>query len=87
MGCPRHLQWIPVKEESVALSLQGFKRKETEKRRGLAAFRLLLLLARALSLLGLVVFEMLFTRFLFNRNDVMWMKFSVMVSVFSFFSF
>ena len=33
MGCPRHLQWSPVKGKSVALSLLGFKRKETEKRR------------------------------------------------------
>ena len=86
MGCPRHLQWSPVKGESVALSSQGFKRKETEKRRYPAAFRLLLL-PRELSLLGLVVLEMLFLGFLFNQNDVMWMKFSVMVVVFSFFAF
>ena len=86
MGCPRHLQWSPIKEESVALSLQRLKRKKTKKRRGSAAFRLLLL-AQALSLLGLVILEMLFAGFLFNLNDVMWMKFSVMVFVFSFFTF
>ena len=38
MGCPRHLQWSPVKEESVALSSQGFKRKETDKRKGVCSF-------------------------------------------------
>ena len=86
MSSPRHLQWSPVKGESVALSSQGFKREETEKRSSHAAF-CLLLLPRELSLLGLVVLVMLFVGFLFDRNDVMWMKFSVMVVVFSFFAF
>ena len=86
MCCPRHLQWSSVKEESINLSSQGFKRKETKKRRGSTAF-CFLLLPQALSLLGLVVLEMLFVGFLFDWNDVMWMKFSVMVFVFSFFTF
>ena len=58
MGYPRHLQWSRVKEESVALSSQGFKEKR-EKRRSSVVFRFLLL-SWALSLLGLVIFEMLF---------------------------
>ena len=61
MGGPRHLQWSPVKEESVALSSQGFKRK-SEKRRSSVVFRFLLL-PWALSLLGLVILEMLLASF------------------------
>ena len=61
MGCARHLQWSPVKEESVALSSQGFKGKR-EKRRSYVVFRFLLL-SLALSLLGLVILEMLFASF------------------------
>ena len=61
MGCPRHLQWSPVKEESVALSSQGFKRKR-EKRRSFVVF-CFLLLPWALSLLGLVILEMLLGSF------------------------
>ena len=54
MGCPRHLKWSPVKGESgLSLSLLGFKRKETEKRRTSSAFRLLLL-PQTFSLIGLV---------------------------------
>ena len=70
MGCLRHLYWSPVKEESVALSSQGFKMKEIEKRRASSVFRFLLL-PRAHSLLGLVILEMLFAGFLLDRKDVM----------------
>ena len=48
MGCPRHLQWSPVKEESLALSSQGFKGKR-EKRRSSVVFHFLLLLPWELS--------------------------------------
>ena len=61
MGYPRHLQWSRVKEESVALSSQGFKEKR-EKRRSSVVFRFLLL-SWALSLLGLVILEMLLASF------------------------
>ena len=61
MGCPKHLQWSPVKEESVALSSEGVKEKR-EKRRSSVVFRFLLL-SWALSLLGLVILEMLFACF------------------------
>ena len=61
MGYPKHLQWSPVKEESVALSSQGFKGKR-EKRRSSVVFRFLLL-SWALSLLGLVILEMLLASF------------------------
>ena len=61
MGCPRHLQWSRVKEESVALSSQGFKEKR-EKRGSFVVFHFLLL-SWALSLVGLVIFEMLFACF------------------------
>ena len=31
MGCPKHLQWSPVKGELGLSLLAGFKRKEIEK--------------------------------------------------------
>ena len=34
MGCPRHLYWSPVKEESTSLSSQRFNMKDIEKSRG-----------------------------------------------------
>ena len=38
MGCRRHFYWSPIKEESVSLSLEGFKRRIVSVGGGSLAF-------------------------------------------------
>ena len=52
MGCPRHLKWSPVKGESGALSPRWGLKGKRQRKGGLSSFFRLLLLPRALSLLG-----------------------------------
>ena len=92
MGCPRHLQWSPIKEESVAEELVepsqgisprgGLKGKRQGEKRGSAfsspSSSSNLLSPRVRHL------QMLFVGFLFDRNDGMWMTLNVIVVVFSF---
>ena len=66
MGCPRHLEGSPVKEESVAAESVEYSQCISPRRglkgRGAAAFRLLL--PQTFSLLGLVVLQMFLAGFL-----------------------
>ena len=65
MGCPRHLQWSPIKEESVAeesvepsqgISPRGGLKGKRQREKRLSSFFQRRLLPRALSLLGFEVF-------------------------------